>query len=289
MKPLTRYSNGNVLVSIYSDGTKTREWFNDLKTDRVEMIDINTSTYCDNDCSYCYLGANEKGSNGDPEDPILKTIPPHTEVALNWCDKELLDRFIDVLVDRECIVNVTVNIKSIIKDESIIDYLKEAQAAGRIYGFGLSVDRFDYRQYNLYFKINKLNNLVVHVINGVVSVHTIINLTSAFSKFLILGGKPLPKNSAYKYTFLTEDEMKLLMKMIACISFDNLALKQLNIKELYDDIYDDYFMGEDGQFSFYIDLVSNTYSISSTHEPYGNYVGLSVDRMFKNIQQVLSD
>ena len=44
------------------------------------------------------------------------------------------------------------------------------------------------------------------------------------------------------------------------MSFDNLAVEQLNLKEAFKDIFDDYYMGDDGQFTYYVDLVYNTFS-----------------------------
>ena len=71
------------------------------------------------------------------------------------------------------------------------------------------------------------------------------------------------------------------------ISFDCLALKQLSIKEILpEETWNGMYLGEDGQFTFAIDLTDGTYATSSTSVlkyPIGN---LSVDEMFHKIQEV---
>lgn len=48
------------------------------------------------------------------------------------------------------------------------------------------------------------------------------------------------------------------------VSFDNLAIKQLNPKRLMsDEQWDQFYLGDDGKFSMYIDLVNQEFAKSS--------------------------
>ena len=62
-----------------------------------------------------------------------------------------------------------------------------------------------------------------------------------------------------------EENITKLIKYFSVVSFDNLALKQLKIREkVSKSIWDSNFMGKDGQFTMYIDLVNKKFSKSST-------------------------
>ena len=72
-------------------------------------------------------------------------------------------------------------------------------------------------------------------------------------------------------------------------SFDNLAITQLDlerqIKEKTDLKWDELYMGDDGDYSFYIDAVSQTFAKNSTISKNQNYPTLeSVDDMFNFIR-----
>ena len=56
-----------------------------------------------------------------------------------------------------------------------------------------------------------------------------------------------------------------LLNDFKCMSFDNLALEQLDVKSVIPkDAYDEMFMGNDGEGTMYIDLVSKEFAVSST-------------------------
>ena len=58
-----------------------------------------------------------------------------------------------------------------------------------------------------------------------------------------------------------------MTKHFDVVSFDNLALKQLEVKRFVsDEDWEHYYMGEDGTHSMYIDLVKGEFGISSTDE-----------------------
>ena len=94
---------------------------------------------------------------------------------------------------------------------------------------------------------------------------------------LILGyktfrrGKDLIEGNDFNRRLITSrmedwyEALPEIIKHFAVVSFDNLALKQLEPKRLLtDEAWNQSYMGEDGQMTMFIDLVKNTYSTSST-------------------------
>ena len=69
------------------------------------------------------------------------------------------------------------------------------------------------------------------------------------------------------------------------VSFDNLALEQLHMRDkLSDEDWEMFYAGDDGTVTFYIDLVNGTFarsSLSEIHYPIGNK---TVDEMFQVIR-----
>ena len=52
--------------------------------------------------------------------------------------------------------------------------------------------------------------------------------------------------------------------MLTFISFDNLAIEQLKLEsKINPDDFNNYYMGDDGMFTMYIDLVKEEFSVSS--------------------------
>ena len=63
----------------------------------------------------------------------------------------------------------------------------------------------------------------------------------------------------------TKELLPTLLNRYSVISFDNLALRQLNVREIIgEEKYAAMFMGEDGDASMYIDLVRREIARSST-------------------------
>ena len=69
------------------------------------------------------------------------------------------------------------------------------------------------------------------------------------------------------------------------VSFDNLAIEQLEVQRLMSrEEWDEFYMGDDGSMTYYIDMVEQKFSRSSTDDFDKRYVLLdSVDEMFKMI------
>ena len=69
------------------------------------------------------------------------------------------------------------------------------------------------------------------------------------------------------------------------IAFDNLALYQLDaIEWIGREEYNHLYMGDDGEFTMYLDLVEHTYSKSSMHSPIP-FTNESVDELFASLNR----
>ena len=144
-------------------------------------------------------------------------------------------------------------------------------------------------------KITQFPNAVIHVINGVVSVHDLSRLAGHNLKVLILGYKNLRRGVSYYeqndeiVNALREDLDKYLFPEIInngwfkVVSFDNLAIKQLHVqKHLPEDQWEEFYMGDDGNYTFYIDMVDGSFgknSLAIERFPIMD----SIDDMFRKI------
>lgn len=117
-------------------------------------------------------------------------------------------------------------------------------------------------------------NCVIHVINGVHSFESIMKLANKNYKLLILGYKDLRRGETYLKDYNNEikenqqsiyDNIHTIMKSFYIVSFDNLALEQLKIRRLFTtEEWDKFYMGDDGNFTMYIDLVKSEFAKNST-------------------------
>ncbi len=274
MKELGNYENGNYTVTIYDDGTKVRETDeNEFIPEFAECIDDNLSYKCNVVCKFCYLNCNPKGKEADLKSEntlkFLDSLKPYTEIALNLNNYEMkgLKYFLTETKKRNIIANVTVNIKII-----DLEYLLDLKKNNLIHGIGVSISDFNNLDKELILRLSKIDDIVFHLVAGIVTANDMIKLSEiANLKVLILGyknigkGETLLKNnfSIINNINLIKNNINGLKNFFKVMSFDNLAVKQLNLKEAFKDIFDDYYMGDDGQFTYYVDLVYNTFSKSS--------------------------
>jgi len=59
---LHSYQNGNTLVNLYNDGTKTREYEGEPKPVFPESIDVKITNYCDAGCTFCHEKSTRLGN-----------------------------------------------------------------------------------------------------------------------------------------------------------------------------------------------------------------------------------
>lgn len=294
MNIIGKYKNGNYIVTLLSDGTKIRETKdNELIPSFAENCDVKITDKCDGGCPFCYEGCTSNGKHGDILNyKFLDTLHPYTELAINGNDLSHPDLvpFMYKMKEKNIILNMTVNQ---IHFERDFNFIKSCVGAGLIHGLGVSLkDPTD----EFIAKISQFPNAVIHVINGVVSVPDLARLADHNLKILILGYKHLRRGESYYeqndeiVNALQEDLDKHLFPEIISnnwfnvVSFDNLAIKQLNVqKHLSEEQWEQFYMGDDGNFTFYIDMVDGTFgknSLATERHPIMD----NIDDMFNKIK-----
>ena len=294
------YKNGNVTVSInLEDGTKIRETQdNEFKPDFAESVDVHISDCCNNRCEFCYAGCTPDGAFGKLTGwHFLRELHPYTEMAIN-IQRPVppnLIHFLDNMKAQKIIVNATVN-QNHFMDKTFRIFLKRLQSEGLIHGLGISLVKPTEDFLNL---IKGFDNVVIHVINGIVTTAQLDKMAHKGIKLLILGYKNIGRGSEYiedtntrikvrnRKGFLYWDLRFILEeKWFEIISFDNLALEQLNVKRfLSDEEWNEFYMGDDGSHTFFINLVDGTFgknSLTAKGErlPIGDK---TIDEMFHEI------
>lgn len=295
MKLLGRYKNGNFLTSIYEDGTLIRE------TDDDEFIpafasnmDIKITNSCDRGCRFCHEGSTKDGAHANIlNEKFIDTLHPFQEVALGGgdvtCHPDLIP-FLQKLKDKQVIANITVNQIHFEQKQDLIRMLVDEQL---IYGLGVSmVNPSD----NFISLIQNYPNAVIHVINGIVTKSDFDALTGKDLKILILGYKHLRRGKEFfaqgseciisNQKWLKENLYRFF-EGFKVISFDNLAIEQLEVQKLLTkDQWDVFYMGDDSEFTYYIDMVERKFAKSSTTPLDQRYELLnSVDDMFKIVRK----
>lgn len=139
------------------------------------------------------------------------------------------------------------------------------------YGLGISV--FNPSE-DLANKIAEFPNAVVHTIAGITTLSTLKTMSKlGVKKVLILGYKNFGRGAEY-YNKMVDKNIAELKEHIqeveewfTVLSFDNLAIEQLDIKSTMNaKEWNEFYMGDDGGFTMYIDLVKKQYAQSSTSQ-----------------------
>ncbi len=293
MNLLGIYKNGNMRTRIFSDGTKIRETEDDeFIPEFAENMDIKISNYCDMDCKFCHEGSTKNGKHGDIlNQRFIETLHPYQEVALGGGDATShpdLVPFLHKLKDRKVIVNMTVNQRHFEQKQELIKKLVDEKL---IYGLGVSLVNPTDEFISL---IQQYPNAVIHVINGILKPSDVEILSDKNLKILILGYKQLRRggdwysedheNITVKQMWLKKN-LENIIEHFKVVSFDNLAIEQLEVQRLMSlEEWDEFYMGDDGSMTYYIDMVEQKFARSSTANFDKRYDLLdSVDEMFKKI------
>lgn len=296
-KCIAHYINGNYRVYLFEDGTKIR-YSKDpyFKAAFAENIDIKLTDRCTGtNCGFCHEGSGPTGKNGDILNlKFFDTLHSGQEVALgggNVLEHPDLVELLKRLSTKGVVCNITVNQIHFLKNEQFLKSLIESKL---IKGLGVSLvcptEKLIEALHQSVFE-----NVVVHTINGIVTKQDIEKLKNNGVKLLILGYKTLRRGASYldsNHNKIAENQtwlkhnIKNLFGFFKVVSFDNLALDQLDMKnQLSEDIWKTYYMGDDGTSTFYIDCVNKKFAKSSTAPLDQRYELLdSVDEMFSKIR-----
>lgn len=293
-KILGVYKNGNYHVAMFSDGTKIRaNKLDNLTPAFPESIDMKICNRCDRGCKMCHECSTPDGAIADLNAPFLDTLKPYTELAIgggNPLEHPGLIEFLRRMKERKVICNMTVHLDHFLEHFSDIQSLVDDEL---IHGLGISVHRpLDIREI---CKIQEFQNAVVHVIAGIIGKRTVASLFDHDIKLLILGYKSFGRGESFKSEWVEEilnnitwlrNELPNMTEHFPVISFDNLAIRQLNVENIVtEQQWKSAYMGDDGQYTMYIDLVKNEYAISSTSERHP-IVHDNIEDMFKSVRQM---
>lgn len=293
MELLGTYKNGNFSTRIFTNGTKVRETEDDdFRPVYAENMDIKITNYCDMGCPFCHEGSTTDGKFGDIlNEKFIDTLHPYQEVALGGGDATShpdLIPFLHKLKERKVIANMTVNQIHFEKKQDLIKQLVDERL---IYGLGVSLVNPTGQFIEL---ISQYPNAVIHVINGILKPSDLEVLANKNLKMLILGYKRLRRGNDWiredhenimaKQMWL-HDNLAEIIKQFKVVSFDNLAIEQLNVRRLMsDEDWNEFYMGDDGSMTYYIDMVERKFARSSTADFDKRYELMdSVDDMFRKI------
>lgn len=289
---LANYKNGNYTVTLFEDGTKCR--FNNedhFSPQFPESIDMSISTLCDNNCPMCYMGCSMDGKFANLNHPLLNSLHAGTELAINCnfpAHPDLIP-FLKRMAAQGIICNTTLHLTHFTNN---YNFVKELADQRLIHGIGISVnDTITDDQIAL---ITSLPNAIVHCIAGIVPWNTLVKMANHNIKLLILGYKTYGRGEAYvtQNHYIAYninhiyEHMNELREWFPIISFDNLALEQLNVREFVDEeTWNLSFLGADGTFTMYVDLVEESYAPSSIspRKPLGSID--NIDELFADIRR----
>jgi len=308
MKLLNEYKNGNYNVKIYDDGTKVRETEEDeFIAEFPENIDIKISNRCDLGCAFCHENSTVDGDNSKFDQEFLWSLRPGTELAIgggNVFENPQFEDFLLFCRNRGIIANITINqshaydIHKWGESESIYSKLYPLHDRGLLNGIGISYNGDSDGLIKFYNDCKKeninTNNFVIHVINGVHSYEDIMKLSNRGIKILILGYKDVRRGIEFRKS--ENDKIKLNQKSIydnlhkiaesfKVVSFDNMAIEQLNVRRMFTtEKWEEFYMGDDGQHTMYIDLVEEEFSLNSCATNSRYKLLKTVDEMFKVVK-----
>ena len=270
-----KYQNGNYMVYIFEDGTKIRaNNLDHFEAAFSENIDLKITNYCDKQslCEFCHENSTANGKHGDIlNNPLLQTLHPYTELAIGGGNPLMhpdFDAFLKMMSQRHIICNVTVN------EDQWDDILLYYRDKGLIHGIGVSITTWpaDDTLRRLTYK-----NVVAHVIAGIAVKDMLKELAIVRPKLLVPGYKQVGHGKNF---ILDGNAQGVLERINECeeyirtnkskfklVSFDNLALEQLHVRDwIDDDTWETCYMGDDGEHTMYIDAVNNMFGVSSASE-----------------------
>ena len=266
---MKKYQNGNYNVKIYSDGTKIRYGeVDEFISQFPENIDLKITNYCDGGCDWCHENSSINGRHANLNHDFIYTLRPGTELAIgggNALSHPDLDSFLNLLKTREIISNLTVNQ---IHFNNAQNYLQKLIDEQLIYGLGISYNYVDERVIDFAIK-NK--NVVLHIIEGIANEELIKSISDKGIKILILGYKYFGRGVDFYDDMTNDHDMYIndhildMFDQFDIVSFDNLAIENLSIQDkVSKDVWETNYMGDDGQFTMYIDLVNEKFAMNST-------------------------
>lgn len=266
--------NGNATITYQEDGTRIIEYDGDLRLQYPLNIDIKVSSKCSLGfnpktntafCDFCHESNRTDGTECDYEQlkEVLTPLPGGLELAIG--SNNLTDNLITFLKwakEKGFFCNITINQAHLKRDLLKLKYCIENKL---VLGIGVS-----YRKelkWSIPEEILNYPNTIFHVIMGIDSIKDIEMLTErGVRKVLVLGEKDFgfnlnKVNLESKEHKLWYWRMPILHQKFDIVSYDNLALEQLNLRRLFKE--EGWNKFNQGEHSFYIDAVEKVFKPSS--------------------------
>lgn len=276
MSEWVKYQNGN--YSVYLDletGSKIRKNnLDNLTPEFPESFDYKITNKCKHGCLQCHEASTPNGVHGDiMNDKFVETLHPYTELAIgggNPLEHPDLEAFLYKCKELKLIPSMTVHQSDFMEN---LEFLRMLRDEKLIYGLGVSIN---YVTDELIEALHEFPNAVCHIIAGIATESIINKLANNDLKVLILGykifrrGEELYEKDSTNIDFLIQYMYDILPEMINkkwfnTVSFDNLAIEQLKPSRLLSkEQYDEFYMGDDGNFTLFVDSVNKNFGVSST-------------------------
>lgn len=271
-----KYHNGNYDVYINLEtGSKIRKNnLDNLTPEFPESFDYKITNRCKHGCKMCHEASTPNGIHGDiMNDKFVETLHPYTELAIgggNPLEHPDLEAFLYKCKELKLIPSMTVHQSDFMEN---LEFLRMLRDEKLIYGLGVSIN---YVTDELIEALHEFPNAVCHIIAGITTESIINKLANNDLKVLILGykifrrGEELYEKDSTNIDFLIQYMYDILPEMINnkwfnTVSFDNLAIEQLKPSRLLSkEQYDEFYMGDDGNFTLFIDSVNKNFGVSST-------------------------
>lgn len=289
-----QYCNGNYIVQIDDNGTKRRVKYNTQPylPEYPESIDIKVTNKCNGGCAFCHENSTPDGASFSPLGlyKLLEEAPCGMEIAIGGGNPFEVSDHLRWLTEHSCphlIFNMTVNAMH-------LDQYWDSWLFPR--AMGISYNRSFHEKIKKFQKdINfPTPQIVIHLIAGIHTIEDVKRCLEDFDRVLILGFKYFGRGTTFdkdkmndRLAIWRRDISSVMSTEGKIIAFDNLALKQLDIKRFYNDrTWSDLFMGTDGQFTMYIDAVKMEYAKSSFSPDRYPIQNQSLAEIFKHVRSL---
>jgi len=288
------YKNGNAEITLQSNGSRVISFKSKLNLDFPLNLDIRISDECSlglniktgkSFCSFCHESATTKGKECNYTDlqEILKDLPKGIELAIG-CNKFTFElyNFLTWCYDKEFVCNLTINQGHCNRDSYVIE---KAIENNLIKGLGISYRRT--LKWDIPNFILNYSNAVFHVIIGIDTIEDVLELKNKKVKKILCLGE---KNFGFNKDKVDLNSIKhkkwywyvrKLFDNFEIVSFDNLALEQLNIKRFLTD--KDYEIFNQKEYSFYIDATKEIFKPSSRSKEFVSWNDVSIKDYFKQL------
>lgn len=295
-KLLKAYRDGNAKVQIFDDGTRIID-IPDGEVPNLEFplsMDLKITNWCDQMCPMCHEMSNPEGKHGDIMNlKFIDSLRAGTEIALGGgkvTSHPQLKEFLQKLKKQGVLPSITVHQNEFVDKATFINELIEEDL---IYGIGISY----LKPYDMLWKaISENENAVVHLIAGIHGKDVFDYLSQFKCKILILGYKnwgrganllqkeEISKSIQEKIAWLKNNLSKYIYKF-KVVSFDNLALEQLDVKNIITEKqWKEFYQGDDGTMTMYVDGVKQQFARTST-SPIRYDLKDNIDGMFQIIKE----